>query len=165
MIRAAQWAVSDRQAALLICLVVQQRIVAASRLSEAWTSVARSPRRALLSSVIADVCDGAHSLGELDFARLCRRHGLPAPSRQAMRQGAQGTWYLDVYFDEAGLVVEIDGGQHYGGLAPVQDALRQNELTLTNDRVLRIPLLGLRIAEAEFMAQVAGALRAQRPAA
>lgn len=36
MIHAAQWAVSDRQAALLICLPMQQRLTSSARLSLAW---------------------------------------------------------------------------------------------------------------------------------
>ena len=67
--------------------------------------------------VVADLTDGAHSLGELDFARLCRERGLPEPSRQAVRRGPRGTIYLDVRWDHLRLVVEIDGAQHTQGLS------------------------------------------------
>ena len=40
------------------------------------------------------------------------------------------------------------------------DALRQNSVTLQNARVLRLPVLGLRIAPDEFFDQVEQALRA-----
>jgi len=159
-IRAAQWAASDRQAALLVCLPVQQRLVLPARLMYAWAGVRRSPRRALLDAVIADVCDGAHSLGELDFARWCRRYRLPEPVRQSVRRGPDGRAYLDAAFAN-GLVVEIDGGQHLFGLAPLDDALRANEITLDASRVLRLPVLGLRLRPDEFMAQVARALGRQ----
>ena len=49
-----------------------------------------------------------HSLGELDFARLCRERGLPEPTRQAVCKGPDGRVFLDVRW-ECGLVVEIDG--------------------------------------------------------
>ena len=53
-----------------------------------------------------------------------------------------------------GLVVEIDGGHHVWALNPVDDALRQNEVSLGLDIVLRLPVLGLRLAPDVFMSQV-----------
>lgn len=162
VIHAAQLAVSDRQAALLICLAVQQRLVAPARLFAAWQTVRRSPRRALIDAVIRDVCDGVHSLGELDFARMCRRHGLPRPSHQVVRSLPGGRIYLDVEWEDIGLVVEIDGGQHALALNPVDDALRQNEVTLTRRAVLRIPVVGLRLAPERFLDQIERGLAALR---
>jgi hypothetical protein len=158
-IHAAQWAGSDRQAALLVCLPVQQRLVLPGRLLAAWQSVRYSPRRQLLDRVLRDVCDGAQSLGELDFARWCREYGLPEPSRQVVRTGPGGRIYLDVEWEGIGLVVEIDGGHHARALNPVDDALRQNEVTLDRRLVLRIPVLGLRLTPRAFMRQVAQAHR------
>ncbi len=159
-IRAAQWAASERTAALLICLPVQQRIVLPDRLLHAWASVRRSPRRVFLNRVLRDVCDGAHSLGELDFSAICRRHAVPVPTRQVLREGGNGRYYLDAFWEGKDVVVEIDGSQHVAGLNPVDDALRQNDLTLGSARVLRIPLLGLRLAPEKFMAQVKRLLEA-----
>ncbi len=76
-----------------------------------------------------------------------------------LRHGPRGRIYLDVYFDDYTLVVEIDGIQHAIGLGQVDDALRQNELSLGADTVLRIPLLGLRLQPAEFIAQLSRGLR------
>lgn len=152
LIRAAQWARTDRQAALLICLPVQQRLVRPADVLAAWAAVRRSPRRALIDAVIRDVCDGAHSLGELDFAKWCRAHGLPAPRRQSVRTSPSGRVYLDVEWD--GLVIEIDGGHHLAGLNPIDDALRSNEVVLDGSPVLRLPVLGLRLQPDDFMAQV-----------
>lgn len=157
-VRAAQLAATDRQAALLISMAAQQRIVAPGPLMAHWASVARSPRHTVIGHVIADVCDGAHSLGELDFARLCRDRGLPEPTRQAVRRGPGGRIYLDVAF-ACGLVVEIDGVHHSEGLAPVDDALRANAVTLQRGRVLRIPVLGLRLSPDAFLDQVAAGIR------
>lgn len=158
-VRAAQWARSDRQAALVIALVVQQRLVPPPRLLHHWRSVRYSPRRRFLDQVIGDVCDGAHSLGELDFARLCRRRGLPEPTRQGLRHQPGGRVYLDVAWDDIGLVVEIDGGHHGLALHPVSDALRQNEVMLGAEWVLRIPVLGLRLDPEAFLDQVVRAHR------
>jgi very-short-patch-repair endonuclease len=57
-----------------------------------------------------------------------------------------GRVYLDVAWEGIGLVVEIDGGHHAVALNPVDDALRQNEIVLGDARVLRVPVLGLRLA-------------------
>ena len=54
-----------------------------------------------------------------------------------------------------GLVVEVDGAHHGQGLTPIDDALRQNEVTAGDATVLRIPVLGLRLQQDAFMRQVA----------
>ena len=161
-VHAASWASTDREAVLVLCLVLQQRLTTPARLLAAWrdttTRIGRG-RRTVLSAAVADLCDGAHSLGELDFARHCRDSGLPEPSRQVVRTLPGGRVYLDVVWEDIGLVVEIDGGHHALALAVVDDALRQNEVVLREDRVLRIPVLGLRLTPDLFMSQVAEAHR------
>ena len=102
-IRAAHWAVSNRQAALVLAMLVQQRIVTPSQLREAAFAVRGRTRRAFIRQVVADVVDGAHSLGELDFARMCRLRGLPEPSRQVVRRGLRGRIYLDAGWEDIGL--------------------------------------------------------------
>ncbi|MDC5699302.1 endonuclease domain-containing protein, partial [Intrasporangium calvum] len=114
-------------------------------------------RRAFVRGVLRDLALGVQSLGELDFAQLCRARGLPEPIRQQVREDSTGRAYLDVRW-ACGLVVEIDGVHHYKGLAPVDDQLRQNRVALTTDTVLRIPNIGLRLHEDEFMDQVAAGL-------
>lgn len=157
-IRAAQWSRTDRQAATILAMTVQQRLVRRQDLLDRWAEVHRSRRGPFLRLVIRDICAGAESLGELDFARMCREYGLPEPSRQSTRRGARGRIYLDVYWDHLGLHIEIDGFQHQLGLAAVDDALRQNEMALARDVTLRIPVLGLRTSPAAFMSQVARAV-------
>lgn len=153
-IRAAQQALTDRQAATLLAMTVQQRLVRPDDLLARWQEVNRSPRAAFLDTVILDICNGAQSLGELDFTALCRTHGLPAPSRQVLRSAEKGHYYLDVYWEDLGLHLEIDGFQHQLGIAVVDDAFRQNEIALSKDVTLRIPVLGLRMQPEKFMEQV-----------
>ncbi len=157
-LRAAAWAGSDRQAALILCLVVQQRLTTAAHLSATLRTVRNRGRRPFVRQVVRDLTDGAHSLGELDFATLCRRHGVPPPDRQVIRRGARGRIYLDARWG-CGVVVEIDGAGHRVGLAVTDDNLRQNDVVLTGDVVLRIDLVGMRVHEVDFMRQVASALR------
>lgn len=153
-IRAASWAVSDRQAALVLALVVQQRVVTAGMLLTAASAVPVRRRRALIPLLAADIAAGAQSLGELGFAALCRRHGLPTPDRQVVRTTPTGRIYLDVCWSDVGLVVEIDGSGHRSGLAVMDDNLRQNTVVLGGETVLRIDLVGLRLQADVFMAQV-----------
>lgn len=78
-LRAAQWAVSDRQAALFLVLPVQQRITTAETLHVTHSQYAGRRRRALIAQLIDDIADGAHSLGEFDLVPALRRRGLPTP--------------------------------------------------------------------------------------
>jgi hypothetical protein len=156
-VRGALWAKSDRQATLVLTMAVQQRLVTVEALAESMESVKRHRRRRLLLAVLSDLRDGAQSLGELDFARLCRRAGLPEPDRQVLHDLGHGRAYVDAEWT-LGLVVEIDGIHHAEAPALIADALRQNDLT--NDRriVLRFPVLGLRTDPDRFLAQIRTAL-------
>lgn len=159
-LRAAQWAASDRQAATLIAMAVQQGIVSGAELLDHWHNVTTSPRRKLLELVIRDVCDGAQSLNELDFAHACRERGLPEPTRQAIRRGRHGLVFLDVLWDELGVHAEIHGAQHYSKLASIEDSLRANEVQILGQAsiTLQIPVLGWRLRREEYLDQVAQAL-------
>lgn len=153
-VRAAHWAASDRQAALVLAMPVQQRLVTGAQLLQAVDTFPGRNRRALVRRLALDIADGAHSLGELDFAALCRRRRLPQPSRQVVRSGPMGRVYLDARWDRHRLVVEIDGSGHRVGLALTDDNLRANAVTLGQDRVLRFDLVGLRVAPDAFLDQV-----------
>jgi very-short-patch-repair endonuclease len=157
-VRGALWARSDAQATLLVTMAVQQGLTTAEALGIELLRVRRDRRRALLHAVVIDLLEGVRSLGERDFAHECRRRGLPAPSRQAVRRGPRGTTYLDAMWEEWRVVVEVDGIHHAWAQNVVGDALRQNDLTLRDARVLRLPLLGLRVAAGDFFNQIERAL-------
>ena len=159
-VRGALWARSDRQAALLLTMVVQQGVAPADRIGQALLHVKRDRRLAFVIDVVTDLVGGVRSLAELDFARECRRRGLPEPTRQVIRRGRDGRYYLDVVWEEWGLVVEVDGIQHALAQEVVADALRHNDVTLDHLTVLRLPVLGLRVASDEFFDQIERALAA-----
>lgn len=163
-LRAAEWAVTDRQAATLIAMAVQQRLVSTSHLLERWESTRLSARRALLTPVIRDICDGAHSINELDVGAACRARGLPEPSRQEVRTGARGRVYLDLFWDEEGVHVEIQGAHHFVGLKVVDDSLRLNGLAIRRAATisLQIPVLGWRLHPDQFLDQIQDALEEGR---
>jgi very-short-patch-repair endonuclease len=125
----------------------------------------RARRRLLLHAVVNDLLDGARSLGELDFGRELRARGLPGPERQVLRRDGRGRYYLDLYWPQYRLVVEIDGIHHAWAENVVGDALCQNALVLAGDTVLRVPLLGYRVDPDSFFAQIAAALQRARPTA
>jgi very-short-patch-repair endonuclease len=159
-VRAALWARSDRQATLILTMVVQQGLCTAELLAQAAVRIKRDRRRRLLQVVVLDLLGGARSLGEIDVARACRRRGLPEPSRQVLRRDGAHRYYLDVYWDEWGVVLEIDGIHHTWAENVVGDALRQNAVVIGGSTVLRLPLLGLRTQPDSFFDQVRDALQA-----
>ncbi|GAA4878887.1 hypothetical protein [Serinicoccus chungangensis] len=161
VLRGAEWARSDRAATTLVAMTVQQRLVAPSAVLQRWSETARSRRRAVLDLVIRDVCDGAHSLNELDVVRACRARGLPEPSRQQVRSTSTGTVYLDLFWDDYAVHAEVQGAHHLWGLTGVDDAVRGNAVAIGDRGVvsLQIPVLGWRLHPEVFLDQIAAALR------
>ncbi|QBR93631.1 hypothetical protein [Nocardioides euryhalodurans] len=157
-VRAALWARTDRQATYLLTLVVQQGLTTPEALGTALLRVRRDRRRLLLHTVLHDLLDGARSLGELDVGNELRRRGLPAPQRQVLRRDYRNRYYLDLHWPRWRLVVEVDGIHDAWAENVVRDALRQNALALDGDTVLRLPLLGYRLAREEFFDQIEQAL-------
>lgn len=157
-IRAAHWATSDRQAATILAMTVQQRLATGEQLVAARRLVRGRTRRAFITQIINDVADGAQSLHELDFGEKCRDRGMPTPTRQVVRVLGDGRAYLDVYYEEQQLAIEIDGAGHLWGLSGVDDAFRANAVVIDGDRVLRINVIGWRLAEDDYLDQVQAAL-------
>jgi very-short-patch-repair endonuclease len=157
-VRAALWARSDRQAALLLTMVVQQRLTTAEKLAIELLRIKRDRRRAFARLVVNDLLGGVRSLGELDVVRACRRRGIPEPSKQVLRRTPNGTYYLDLLWERWGIVVEVDGIQHSWASQIVGDAVRQNAVSIKGKTVLRLPLLGLRVDPDTFFAQIQEAL-------
>lgn len=157
-VRAALWARSDRQAALVLTMVVQQGLATAEMIAVELLLVRRDKRRPFVHGVMLDLIGGVRSLGELDVVRECRRRGLPEPSKQVIRRGRNGKYYLDLYWDEWRLVVEVDGIQHSWAANLVGDAVRHNDISLQGATVLRLPVLGLRVEPDTFFAQIEEAL-------
>jgi very-short-patch-repair endonuclease len=160
-VRGALWAKSDRQAALILTMVVQQGMCRAEALGVEMLQIRRDKRRSLLHGVILDLMDGVRSLGERDLVNGCRERGLPEPDKQVLYRARSGKYYLDFRWAVWGVVVEVDGIQHAWAENLVGDALRHNAVAIAGDTVLRLPLLGLRVAPAGFFDQIEAALRAR----
>ena len=158
-VRAALWAGSERQATLLLTMVVQQGLTTTDQLAVELLRIRRDKRRSLVQGVVLELIGGVRSLGELDVLRGCRERGIPEPDLQVLRRTRSGTYYLDLRWNSWCVVVEVDGIQHTWVENVVAEALRQNTVALAGDTVLRLPVLGLRSCPDEFFAQVAEALR------
>lgn len=145
VVDAAQWARSDEEARLVIAASFQQRLVRMVDVDRALERMLNARRRALILRTAWDCAGGSESLGELDFLALCRRAGLPLPSRQVQRRDRFGRRrYLDAFFDEWRIVVEIDGAHHMAVEQMWDDAGRQNDLELAGYLVLRYPAFVVR---------------------
>jgi very-short-patch-repair endonuclease len=159
IVDAAAWAATDRGARAILAAGVQQRLVRASDLDAVVERRPRVRRRALMRATLADVAGGAEALSELDFTDLVRRFGLPEPDRQFERVDSQGRRWLDAVWEQAGLVVEIDGRWHMDARSWWADMQRDNELTIDGYRVLRFPAFVVRDSPEMVARQIAEALR------
>jgi very-short-patch-repair endonuclease len=161
LVDAAQWAHRDEQARAVVAAGFQQRLVAGNEIHEVLARLTRARRRGLILEAATDALGGAHSLPEAQFVGHLRRAGLPLPRLQTRRRDARGgARYLDGYYAEWRIHLEIDGSQHLEARTYWQDMRRQNDLWIAGDRVLRFPSWAVRHHPAEVVAQVRAALLA-----
>lgn len=139
----------------------QQRLVRAESVAAVLARTRRARGRSLITDAVREASAGAHSTAEADFLRLCRRSHLPRPKLQQGRRGADGRQrYLDAYFAEWRVHVEIDGSQHTDVRQWWADMDRQNQLWIPGDRLLRFPAWAIRHRRDEVAAQLRAALQA-----
>jgi hypothetical protein len=92
------------------CAACQRRLTTADLLLSAMSKRERQRWRGELTSALADIGDGVHSLLEYRYVNWVERpHQLPRASRQAKVVCGPRTWYLDNLYREYGLCVELDG--------------------------------------------------------
>lgn len=147
-----------RSACGLLVAAVQQRVTSASKVRLVLNEKPNVRHRRLLVMTLDDIEQGADALSEIDFVRLCRRYGLPAPTQQAVRRLPGGARrYLDASWlrpDGRTLAVEVDGALHLSQRSWWQDQSRQNELVLADTVLLRYPTVVVRTDEARVASQV-----------
>lgn len=135
---------SDERAAAILAAGVQQRLTRVVDLESVVRRLTRVPRRAVLRRTMSDLDGGAHSLPELEFTRLLRRHRLPTPTMQAVRRDSRGRRrWLDAFWPDYAVAVEIDGTAHTEVRQWWADMDRQNEITLSGPLVLRFPAVAV----------------------
>jgi very-short-patch-repair endonuclease len=164
VIDAAAWSPGDDEARSTIAAACQQRRVHPAELREVLTMFPRIRRHRLIATTISDLEGGAESLSEIDFSRLCRRYRLPEPDRQQRRADAEGRIrFIDAYWARWRLQVEVDGAHHMEVRHWAADMLRQNQLWLDGERILRFPAWLIRSDPAAVAAQLRTALTPALP--
>jgi len=161
LIDAAQWAPSARTARAIVAAGLQQRLLHPAALRSTLARMPRAHRRALVTECLTYSAAGAETPTEAAFLKLCRRAHFPEPSMQHPRLDATGRRrYLDAYFTDYALHVEIDGKHHTDVRQWWSDMKRQNSLWIAGDRVLRFPAWVVEAEPAETTTQLRAALLA-----
>ncbi len=151
LIDGATWTKSPRGACGLVVAGVQQRLSTAPLLLDQLADSGGIRHKRVLRLVLNDAAGGAQALSEVDFGRICRRHGLPEPRRQAVRLDSGGRRrYIDVEMrDRRGrrFLVEIDGAVHLVVGNYWRDMARANEIVIGGNEMLRFPTVALYLDE------------------
>lgn len=128
---AAAWAPSARAAEWRLATVVQRGLAEPAALRAALATVPCLERHRLILTALDDVEQGAHASSELDFLRVCRRHGLPEPDELQVRvRTGRGTRYLDWRYRKQRVRGEVDGAHHRYVETWEADLLRGNDLAV-----------------------------------
>lgn len=124
----------DGLAALLADALSSRRTTTERLLTEVRRRT-RVRHRKLLCEVLGDVSVGAHSALERRFLlNVERAHGLPCATRQAH---ARTKHRSDAWYEEFGLLVELDSKLHHSGGAAFHDMTRDNDHALAGLTTLR----------------------------
>lgn len=159
LIRAASSFPNSRPACGILAAAVQQRLLRPQQLRAALSAAPKTRHHRALRLAIGDIEQGAEALSEIDFGRLCKRFGLPMPTRQAVRKSKDGRRrYLDVEWllpDGRVVAVEVDGAHHMYVENWIPDQLRQNAVVIGGTAVLRFAAVLVRDEPALVAAQLA----------
>src|SRR5262245_42701922 len=149
VVDAAGWARTDDEARTIVAAACQQRLVTPHEILSTVDALPRARRRRLVRTTADDAAGGAQALSEINFVSLCRKFGLPRPALQEKRRDAAGrTRYLDAYWQEWRLHVEVDGAHHMDARQWEADMRRHNDLWIAGDRVLRVSAAQIRATPA-----------------
>ncbi|MET3806237.1 very-short-patch-repair endonuclease [Nakamurella sp. UYEF19] len=119
-----------------VTTAVQRRLVTPESLRLTMDRRTRMPNRKLLTGLLTDVGTGVHSTLEYRYLHDVERpHGLAAAGRQRTRPGRSR--YVDVVYEEFGLVVELDGRVGHTGEGRFRDMERDNSHTTVGLHTLR----------------------------
>ena len=137
----AAYEAPNRAAHGVIAATVQQRLTTPGRLIE-WVDLLHPLRRAKpFKRTLSFVDAGAHSGAELEVGRMCRRFGMPQPTRQKRRTDRWGRpRWTDAEWELADghvIVLEVEGGFHTEVLEAAADARRSRRLATRTRTVVR----------------------------
>jgi very-short-patch-repair endonuclease len=111
-------------------------------------------------SLVSEAASGAHSVAEIKAHSLLRRAGITGWRANAAVHDVDGLiGYVDILFDDARLVIEIDGRSYHSQERAFQiDRERQNRLVRAGCTVLRFTWSDLVHRPGDVVAQVRGSL-------
>jgi hypothetical protein len=127
-----------------VAAAIQQRLTRVDDLRAILQDFPRARWRAEVLDALHDLDGGSHSLPELQAYRAIRAAGLPIPSRQAVRYEGNRRRYLDLFWDDLRLCIEIDGAFHLSPDHSWADMARDAELTLDGISVFHVPAFVVR---------------------
>lgn len=120
----------------VVAEAIGRRGVRSAEIRLALAETARHPRRALLLDLVGEVAAGSRSPLELRYTREVERaHGLPTARRQ---RGPLGRFGTDAWYEEYGVLVELDGRAYHSGQAALDDMDRDNEHQLIGAITIRL---------------------------
>jgi very-short-patch-repair endonuclease len=99
-------------AVAVLAAAVQQRLVPVMDLQLRVADAPKMRHRKAMLLALLDFAGGSQSLPELEFLRLIRHSGLPEPRRQYRVDASGRVRYLDLFWDDFGICVEVDGRFH-----------------------------------------------------
>jgi hypothetical protein len=122
-----QSAASFDDAYARVCRAISSRLTTAARLRAALEARPRVRWRTGLATALAEAGSGMHSILEARYVHDVEvPHGLPAATRQARTTQVPLSRYVDNLYEEAGLVVELDGRAAHGIAQRRADMRRDN---------------------------------------
>lgn len=136
VIDAASWSPSPKRARAIVLALFQQNRTNVRRMRESLSRRGPCRHRALIKESILDAVGGIQSLPERGFDQARIAAGLPQPTRQRRVQTKDGRYYLDVWWEQFNLAVEIHGLPHLAVDQWSDDLHRTNELVIDGRRVL-----------------------------
>lgn len=157
----------DADAVALVLAAVQRRRTTAVRLARALQDRSRHRRRRLLTAVLADAAEGAHSLLERRYlVDVERAHGLPRAERNLAEdehdlRGRRRRRYRDVRYQHFRVVVELDGRTAHPASVRGEDDRRDVLLLVIDVVTLRYGWVDVVGRPCEVAAEVAEVLRAR----
>jgi hypothetical protein len=140
---------------------IARRLVTKAELTAAVGARNRLRWRDQLDEIIGTVADGSHFPLEYRYDRdVERAHGLPPAVRQAkfvMPDGTRG--FRDRYYENYGLIVELDGAGYHPAEQRGRDQARDNDAVVTAGATLRYGWTDVATAPCSTATQVYMALR------
>ena len=121
-----------------ISIAIGRRRTTPELLSKALAARSRIRWRTWITAALVDTADGVHSPLERHYVSgVERAHGLPAARRQAKRRHGSGRRYLDNFYENYGVCVELDGAAAHPAEGRWRDTRRDNVNLVQGTETLR----------------------------